>query len=45
MIDRKDEVTMQWVGQDGRNWRVLKCWVGNGYRDFTQCEVASGIWM
>lgn len=45
MINRPDEVTSIWIGQDGRKWRELKCWVGNGYRSFTQCEVQSGIWI
>lgn len=45
MINRPDEVTSEWIGADGSKWRVLKCWVGNGYRDFTQREIANGIWI
>ena len=45
MTSRIDEVTMTWVGQDGRKWRTINCWVGNGYRSFTQCEVQPGLWL
>lgn len=43
--DRKDEVTSKWIGQDGNQWRALKCWVGNGYRYFTQRHVGGGLWI
>lgn len=42
---RKDEVPMTWTGQDGNEWRELKCWVGNGYRSFTQRHIGNGIWI
>ena len=45
MINRKDEVVSTWIGQDGSQWRVLKVWVGNGYRDFTQRHLANGVWI
>jgi hypothetical protein len=44
MTNRKDEVSMQWTA-NGKEWRVLNCWVGNGYRSFTQYkDEQSGIW-
>jgi hypothetical protein len=43
--DRQDAVTSTWKGQDGNAWRELRAWVGNGYRYFTQCQVADGIWI
>lgn len=42
---RQDEVTMTWTGQDGNQWRELKCWVGNGYRSFTQRHIGGGVWI
>lgn len=44
MINRADEVTSTWVGQDGNVWRELKVWVGNGYRYFVQRELVPGVW-
>ena len=44
MNNKADQVTMQWVGQDGSQWRVLKCWVGRGYQEFTQ-RLFNGIWI
>jgi hypothetical protein len=43
--DRQDTVTSTWTGQDKKQWRELRTWVGNGYRYFTQCQVADGIWI
>lgn len=45
MINRPDEVTAKWIGQDGGEWRDLKVWVGNGYRSFTQRHIGNGIWI
>lgn len=45
MINRKDEVTSTWTGQDGNQWRELKVWVGNGYRSFTQRLLSNGVWI
>jgi hypothetical protein len=42
---RKDEVVATWIGQDGNEWRDLRCWVGNGYRYFTQRHIGDGIWI
>lgn len=42
--ERKDEVTMTWIGQDGSEWRELRCWIGRGYRTFTQRKF-NGIWI
>lgn len=44
MINRPDEVTHEWIGQDGSKWRTINVWVGNGYNSFTQ-RFAFGIWM
>ena len=44
-MDRKDEVIAKWIGQDGNEWRDLRCWVGNGYRTFTQRHIGGGIWV
>ena len=41
----RDRVTQTWIGQDGSKWRVLKVWVGNGYREFTQREISPGLWV
>ena len=45
MINRPDEVVATWTGQDGSQWRDLRCWVGNGYRTFTQRLIDGGIWV
>lgn len=45
MINRPDEVVATWTGQDGSQWRDLRCWVGNGYRTFTQRLIGDGIWI
>lgn len=45
MQNERDRVISTWVGQDGSNWRVLKVWVGNGYREFTQREFINGVWI
>lgn len=45
MINRPDEVTAKWIGQDGSEWRDLKVWVGNGYRTFTQRHLGNGVWI
>lgn len=44
-MERKDEVVATWIGQDGNEWRDLRCWVGNGYRYFTQRHIGGGIWI
>jgi hypothetical protein len=42
---KQDEVTSTWIGQDGNEWRELRCWVGNGYRYFTQKHVGGRLWV
>lgn len=40
---KQDTVTMTWQA-NGRNWRELRVWVGNGFRYFTQWEFQPGVW-
>ena len=44
MVNKQDTVVAQWIGQDGKQWRELRCWVGNGFRYFAQCEIQPGVW-
>lgn len=44
-MDKQDTVTMKWIGQDGSEWRELRCWIGRGYRYFTQRHIGNGIWI
>lgn len=43
-MDKPDVVLAEWTGRDGCKWRVLRCWVGNGYRSFTQ-RFLDGLWV
>ena len=33
-----------WVGQDGREWREVKYWVGAGWTSALQVRVPGGNW-
>lgn len=44
MVDKKDTVVASWTGQDGNEWRELRCWVGNGFRYFVQRHIGGGVW-
>lgn len=41
---KQDTVISEWVGQDGKKWRTLSVWVGNGFRKFLQREISPGVW-
>ena len=41
---KQDVVTMTWRA-NGRNWRKLRVWIGNGFLYFAQYEYAPGLWL
>ena len=36
MTNCETRYSPEWVGQDGRRWREVNYWVGNGWRSFLQ---------
>lgn len=44
MTQRDPIYSDSWTGQDGREWRTVKYWVGVGYTSFLQVKV-NGQWM
>jgi hypothetical protein len=42
MTKHETQYSETWIGQDGREWREVKYWVGNGYRSFLQVNTAAG---
>jgi hypothetical protein len=42
--DKETRYSAPWAGQDGRQWREVSYWVGNGWRRFLQVQEPDGEW-
>lgn len=44
MTNHPSRYSAPWQGQDGKQWREVAHWVGNGWRTFLQWQDARGDW-